>query len=43
MAESRLSESIEEEMFGSILALVNDEAQNIEGKIYERMRSKDED
>lgn len=43
IAEVRLAEAKEEEVFGSILTLTNDEAQAIEGKLIERLTSKDEE
>lgn len=42
-AEAKLDLNYEEEVFGSILALINDQAQDIEDLIIEKFRAKDED
>lgn len=40
---SRLATTEEEEIFGSILMLVNDEAQDVEDTLIQKFKAKDED
>lgn len=42
-ADQKLQSNYEEEVFSSILALINDESQDIQDFIVERLRQKDED
>lgn len=42
-ADNKLSTNEEEELFGSILMLINDESQDIEDQIIQKLKAKDED